>query len=129
MSAKILENLKYTNDHEWVLVEGNIATVGVTDFAQKALGDIVFLEFPEVGSNLDKESAFGVVESIKSVSDLYAPVSGEVIEANEELADTPDQVNSNPFESWMIKIKMSDKSELDSLMDAESYSQHCQDQH
>ncbi len=125
MSAKILPNLKYTDDHEWVLIEGDTATVGITDFAQNALGDIVFLEFPEAGESIEKGNSFGVVESIKSVSDLLAPISGEIIESNTDLCDTPDQVNQAAFESWMVKVKIADSSELDDLMDADAYQKHC----
>ncbi len=116
------EDLKFTEEHEWVLVEHGMATVGITDFAQDALGDVVFVELPEVGTVLETGKSFGVVESVKAVSDVYAPVSGEVIEINEELPDTPELVNTSPYEDgWMLKIKLADNAELDDLMDADAY--------
>ncbi|TYO96352.1 glycine cleavage system H protein [Geothermobacter ehrlichii] len=116
------EELKYTEEHEWVLVEDDIVTVGITDFAQDALGDVVFVELPEVGAQVDAGKPFGVVESVKAVSDIYAPVSGEVVEVNEELPDTPELVNTSPYEDgWMIKIRLSDPSELDNLLEADAY--------
>lgn len=119
---EIRDNLKYSADHEWVLVEGGIAIVGISDFAQDAMGDVVFVELPEVGSNVDADQPFGVVESVKAVSDLLAPVSGEVVEINDELCDAPDSVNTSPYEdAWMIKIKMDDVDQLESLMNAEDY--------
>ncbi len=119
---EVRNNLRYSEDHEWVLVENDIATVGISDFAQDAMGDVVFVELPEVGSNLDAGQPFGVVESVKAVSDLLAPLSGEVVEINEELLDTPDSVNSSPYEdAWMIKIKLADDAQVEALMDAEAY--------
>ncbi|HEX9874098.1 MAG TPA: glycine cleavage system protein GcvH [Deferrimonas sp.] len=116
------EEYKYTEEHEWVLVEDQLVTVGITDFAQDALGDVVFVELPEVGTLLEAGKPFGVVESVKAVSDVYAPVSGEVIEVNEELPDAPETINTSPYEDgWMIKIKISDAAELDDLMDADAY--------
>ena len=116
------EDLKYTEEHEWVLIEDDVVTVGITDFAQDALGDVVFVELPEEGATLEAGKSFGVVESVKAVSDIYAPVSGEVVEVNEELPDTPELVNTSPYEDgWMVKIKLSDPSELDSLLDADAY--------
>jgi len=116
------EELKYTEEHEWVLVEDDVATVGISDFAQDQLGDIVFVELPEVGDNLEVGKAFGVVESVKAVSDVYAPVSGEVVEINEDLPDAPEAVNNSPYEDgWMIKIKLSDAAQLESLMDVTAY--------
>ena len=103
MASQIPENLKYTKEHEWSCIDGDVATIGITDFAQSQLGDIVFVELPEVGSNLDEGATFGVVESIKSVSDLYAPLSGEVVEINEDLTDSPEKCNEAPYESWFIK--------------------------
>ncbi len=125
MGFKTPKELKYTNEHEWVLIEGDTATVGITDYAQSALGDIVFVELPDEGSNLDKGTSFGVVESIKSVSDLYAPVSGEVLEANKELEGQPDLCNKDPYGSWMVKLKISNKKELEELMSADSYASFC----
>lgn len=116
------EDLKYTEEHEWVLVEDDLVTVGITDFAQDSLGDVVFVELPEVGTVLEAGKPFGVVESVKAVSDVYAPVSGEVVEVNEELPDTPEAVNTSPYEdAWMVKIKLSDPAQLDELMDADQY--------
>lgn len=119
---EIRDELKYSENHEWILVEDGIATVGISDFAQNAMGDVVFIELPEVGSNVDAGQSFGVVESVKAVSDLFAPVSGEVVEVNDELPDTPDSVNSSPYDkAWLIKIQLADASQVESLMDAEAY--------
>ena len=116
------DDLKYTEEHEWVLIEDDIVTVGITDFAQDALGDVVFVELPEEGAEVESGKSFGVVESVKAVSDIYAPVSGEVVEVNEELPDTPELVNTSPYEDgWMVKIKLSDTGELDDLLDADGY--------
>lgn len=121
---KIPENLKYTKDHEWVKIEGDIATVGVTDFAQKELGDIVYVEVDTAGETLQIEEVFGTVEAVKTVSDLFLPLSGEIIEFNENLESEPEKVNADPYgEGWMIKIKISDSSEIDQLMDYEAYKQ------
>ena len=118
----IPENLKDTKDHEWVLIENNIATVGSTDFAQGELGDIVYVEVDTLDETVDCEAVFGTVEAVKTVSDLFMPVSGEVIEVNSVLEDAPETVNINPYEAgWMIKIKLSDSSELDGLLTAEQY--------
>jgi glycine cleavage system H protein len=114
--------LKYTKDHEWVRVEGDIATVGITDFAQGELGDIVYVEVETVDETLDAEEVFGTVEAVKTVSDLFLPVSGEIIEFNESLEDDPEVVNSDPYgDGWMIKVKMSDAMEAEGLMSAEDY--------
>jgi len=116
------EDLKYTQEHEWVQLEEDVVTVGITDFAQDALGDVVFVELPEVGSEVEAGKSFGVVESVKAVSDVYAPVSGEVIEVNEDLPDTPELINTSPYDDgWMIKVRLSKPSQLDDLMDAEAY--------
>lgn len=115
-------NLKYTKDHEWVSVEGDIATVGVTDFAQSELGDIVYVEIETEGETLNKEEVFGSVEAVKTVSDLFMPISGEIVEFNASLEASPESVNSDAFGAgWMIKIKISNPSELDELLDAEAY--------
>jgi glycine cleavage system H protein len=115
-------DLKYTADHEWIKVDGNIATVGVTDFAQSELGDIVYVEIETEGEDLDKEEVFGTVEAVKTVSDLFMPISGKVLEVNADLEGDPAAVNSDPYEKgWMVKIEMSDSSELDDLLDAEAY--------
>ena len=116
-------NLKYTKDHEWILVNGNTATVGVTDFAQHELGDIVFVEIETVGEELGQGDVFGTIEAVKTVSDLFMPVSGTVKEKNEALDSSAELVNNDPYgEGWMIKVEMEDLSELDSLLDAEAYS-------
>jgi len=116
------EELKYTEEHEWVLVEDDIATIGITDFAQDALGDVVFVELPAIGARVEAGKPFGVVESVKAVSDVYAPVTGEVVEINEELPDTPELINSSPYEdAWMIKVRLDDPGEADKLMDAAEY--------
>jgi len=121
----IPEDLKYTNDHEWVKVDGDTATVGVTEHAQSELGDIVYVEIETVGDTLDKEEAFGTIEAVKTVSDLFMPVSGEVLEANERLDADPVVVNQDPYgEGWMIKIKLSDPSELDEMLTAAQYKEH-----
>ncbi len=113
---------KYTKEHEWIKVEVDIAEIGITDYAQDSLGDIVFLELPETGTDIEREDSFGVVESVKAVSDLYAPLSGTIEETNEPLADTPELINEHPYsDGWIIKIKMNDPSELDDLMDAKAY--------
>ncbi|MBT8393290.1 MAG: glycine cleavage system protein GcvH [Flavobacteriaceae bacterium] len=118
----IPSELKYTKDHEWIKVDGEIVTVGITDFAQGELGDIVYVEVETVDETLEIEEVFGTVEAVKTVSDLFIPVSGEIIEFNESLEDEPEKVNSDPYgEGWMVKIKMSDKTQLDDLLNAEAY--------
>ena len=115
-------DLKYTKDHEWIKVDGDIATIGITEFAQSELGDIVYVEIETEGETLDKEEVFGTVEAVKTVSDLFMPISGKVIEFNENLEASPDVVNSDPYgEGWMIKVEMSDISELDTLLDVAAY--------
>lgn len=115
-------NLKYTKEHEWILIEGENATVGITDFAQSELGDIVYVEIDGIGQTVDKDSVFGSVEAVKTVSDLFMPVGGEIIAFNEGLETDPESVNKDPYGAgWMIKIKMTDLSEVDSLLDAEAY--------
>ncbi|MFQ3336923.1 MAG: glycine cleavage system H protein [Urechidicola sp.] len=116
------ENLKYTKDHEWVLIEGDIATVGITDFAQGELGEIVYVEIETEGENLEIEEVFGTIEAVKTVSDLFMPLSGEIIEFNDKLEETPESVNEDPYTTgWMIKIKLSDNSQLSELLDPEAY--------
>ena len=118
----IPEDLKYTKDHEWVRVEGDEAIIGITDFAQSELGDIVFVEIETEGEELDQEEVFGTVEAVKTVSDLFMPVSGEVISFNEELEDAPEKVNEDPYgEGWMIRLKITDKSQLDNLLSSDDY--------
>jgi len=119
---KIQENLKYTKDHEWILVEGNEVTGGITDFAQGELGDIVFVEVETLGETLDKEEVFGTIEAVKTVSDLFMPISGEVIAFNEELESSPELINKDAFgKGWIIKVKMSKPAELDELLSSADY--------
>jgi len=119
--------MKYTEDHEWVTVEGDIATIGITDYAQNQLGDIVYVETPEVGSAVAQGDDAGVVESVKAASDIIAPVSGEIVEVNEDLEAAPGSVNTDPTgEGWMYKIKLSEPGEVDGLMDADEYKAHCE---
>ncbi|MBN1111993.1 MAG: glycine cleavage system protein GcvH [Bacteroidales bacterium] len=118
------QDLKYTKDHEWVRVEGDIAIVGVTDFAQGELGDVVFVEVETEGETLDREEVFGTIEAVKTVSDMFMPISGEILEFNASLEDAPDTVNKDPFgNGWMIKVKMSDLSEIEELLSPEQYSE------
>ena len=118
----IPSELKYTKDHEWISLEGDIATVGITDFAQRELGDIVYVEVETIGETLSADEVFGTVEAVKTVSDLFLPVSGEIIEFNESLEDTPEEVNLNPYSNgWMIKMKVSNIDDLSALLNAEQY--------
>ena len=118
----IPENLKYTKDHEWISIDGDVATVGITQFAQGELGDIVYVDVDTLDETIDQNEVFGSVEAVKTVSDLFMPLSGEIIEFNEALEDEPEKVNSDPYgEGWMIKIKFSETSEVDNLLDAEAY--------
>jgi len=118
----IPENLKYTKDHEWIRVEGEEAYVGITDYAQGELGDIVFIEIETEGEELAKEEVFGTIEAVKTVSDMFMPIAGEVLEVNEKLEDSPEVVNKDPYgEGWLVKIKIADAAELDELLDAAAY--------
>tara|TARA_Y200000002_G_scaffold144902_4_gene119843 strand:- start:7145 stop:7525 length:381 start_codon:yes stop_codon:yes gene_type:complete len=118
----IPEELKYTKDHEWISIDGEIATVGITDFAQRELGDIVYVEVETVGETLDADEVFGTVEAVKTVSDLFLPVSGEIIEFNEDLEDTPEDVNAEPYlKGWMIKMKVSNPDDLNQLLNSNQY--------
>jgi glycine cleavage system H protein len=118
----IPEELKYTKDHEWIRIDGEILTIGITDFAQSELGDIVYVEVDTLDETLEAEAVFGTVEAVKTVSDLFLPVSGEIIELNEALEDAPEQVNEDPYGAgWMVKVKCSDVSEIESLLDANTY--------
>lgn len=126
MATNIPTNLKYTKEHEWALIEGDVATIGITDFAQAALGDIVFVEVPAVGTALTLGSTFGVVESIKSVSDLYAPITGEVIARNDAVEGSPEKINENAFEAWLIKVKIKNPGEVSTLLTAQAYETFCQ---
>lgn len=122
---KVLNELFYTKEHEWVKVDGDKAYVGITDFAQDSLGDIVFVELPEVDTEFSKEDAFGVVESVKAASDLYIPVSGKIVGINEDLIDNPEKVNEDAYKNWMLIVELSDKSELDELLKPEEYKNLC----
>ncbi len=116
------KDLKYTKEHEWIKVENGIGTIGITDFAQSELGDIVFVELPEVGRNLTQNETFGTIEAVKAVSDLYSPISGEVVEINETLTINSEKINTSPYnEGWIIKIKFSDEKEIENLLSSDSY--------
>ncbi len=116
-------DLKYTKEHEWIRVEGDTGAIGITDFAQQQLGDVVYVELPEVGSTMTAGQVFGTIESVKAVSELFAPVTGEVVETNSSLKDRPDHVNSQPHETWMVKVKLANAGETAALMDAAAYEQ------
>ena len=121
---EIRENLKYTKDHEWISIDGDIATVGIIDFAQSELGDIVYVEVDTLDENLSKDDVFGTVEAVKTVSDLFIPVSGEILEFNESLNDNPELINESPYdEGWIIKMKVEDSDQLSELLDSKSYSE------
>lgn len=128
MSHNTPTELRYTKEHEWIKLDGDIAIIGITDFAQSSLGDIVFVELPEVESSLDKDATFGVVESIKSVSDLFSPLKGVITETNTILEDEPELLNTAVYDSWMIKMKMDNTSDYDSLLSAEAYIEFCNSQ-
>jgi len=118
----IPQELKYTKDHEWVKIDGNIATIGVTDFAQGELGDIVYVEVETVGETMEREEVFGTVEAVKTVSDLFLPLAGEILEFNQTLEDTPEKVNTDPYgDGWMVKMQITDEDEISSLMTADEY--------
>ena len=120
----IPKELKYTEEHEWIRIDGNTATIGITDFAQQELGDIVYIEIESIGETLDAEEVFGTVEAVKTVSDLFMPLSGEVLEFNAALEDTPESVNDDPYKSgWMIKVKIEDPSQISDLLDFDAYKQ------
>ena len=121
---EIRENLKYTKDHEWISIDGDIATVGITDFVQSELGDIVYVEVDTIEENLNKDNVFGTVEAVKTVSDLFIPVSGEILEFNESLNDNPELINESPYdEGWIIKMKVEDSEQISELLDSKSYSE------
>ena len=125
---RIIEDLKYSNDHEWVKAEGNMAYVGITDYAQHALGDIVYVELPEVGSKISKDSTFADVESVKSASDIYLPLSGTIIKVNEAIIDDPGLLNADAFENWMVQIEMENPEELEQLLSASEDTEICDKQ-
>ena len=123
--AKVIEGLYYSESHEYVRVEGDFGFIGITDYAQNALGNVVYVDMPDVDDEVEAGEEFGAVESVKAASDLYSPVSGTVVEVNEALEDQPELINQDAFENWIIKVQLSDKSELDSLMDAKAYEAFC----
>lgn len=123
--SKVLEGLRYAESHEWVKVEGDIAVIGISDYAQHSMGDLSYVDMPSVDDELTAGEEFGAVESVKAASDLYSPVSGKVIEVNEALEDQPELLNEDPYGNWIIKVQMSDPSEVDKLLDAESYKKIC----
>lgn len=125
---KVLEGLKYSKDHEWVRIEGNKAYVGITDYAQHSLGDIVFVELPEKGTELEKGDVLGVVESVKAASDVYTPVSGKICEVNEKLNDSPEKINEDPYGSWIAVIEIKNMSETGELMDKNEYEKFCKEE-
>ena len=126
--AKVIEGLYYSESHEYVKVDGDFGYIGITDFAQHALGNVVYVDMPEVDDEVAAEEDFGAVESVKAASDLISPVSGTVVEINEALEDTPELINQDAFENWIMKVELSDKAELDNLMDAEAYTKFCENQ-
>jgi glycine cleavage system H protein len=124
---EVPKDLKYTQEHEWIRIDGKKAVVGITEFAQEQLGDIVFVELPEVGSEIEQENPFGVVESVKTVSDLYAPVSGKVTAINKDLETNPEKVNSEPYGGgWIVEIELSNEKDIESLLDTDAYTEQCQ---
>ena len=125
--SKVLDNLRYSDSHEWVSVDGDVATVGISDYAQHALGSIVYVDVPEEGDEVVAGEEFGAVESVKAASDLISPVSGEVIEVNEALADEPGAINNDAFGAWIMKVRLSDPSEVDKLLDAAAYAKLCEE--
>ena len=124
--AKVIEGLYYSESHEYVRVEGDFGFIGITDYAQNALGNVVYVDMPEVDDEVEAGEEFGAVESVKAASDLYSPVSGTVVEVNDALEDQPELINQDAFENWIIKVELSDKSELDALMDAKAYAEFCE---
>lgn len=125
--AKLLENLRYADSHEWVKLEGDIATIGITDYAQHALGNIVYVDMPEVGDEVTAGEEFGAVESVKAASDLFSPVTGEVVEVNEALEDHPELINEDAFANWIMKVRIEDAAEVDALLDAAAYAKICEE--
>ena len=122
--SDIKDGLKYSKEHEWIRVEGNVGIVGITDFAQHELGEIVYIELPAVGDTFSANDQFGTVESVKAASDLFIPVSGKVLEINHDVEDAPDSINTTPYDAWMIKIELGNPTELDQVLDAEGYLKH-----
>lgn len=129
MANNIPENLRYSKDHEWVKVDGDVATIGITDYAQHSLGDVVYVDLPRVGDSFGSHESFGSVESVKAVSEVFTPVAGEVTEVNDALNDTPENVNNDPYgEAWMLKIKMENPNEADGMLSAEEYEEYLSNQ-
>lgn len=124
--SKVMDDRRYADSHEWVKLEGDIATVGISDYAQHALGNIVYVDMPETGDEVTAGEEFGAVESVKAASDLFSPVSGEVVEINEALEDSPELINEDAFGNWIMKVKVSDSSEIEKLMDAAAYEKICE---
>jgi glycine cleavage system H protein len=124
--AKVIDGLFYSESHEYVKVEGNIGYIGISDYAQHALGNVVYVDMPDVDDEIEAGEEFGAVESVKAASDLFAPVSGTVIEVNDALDDQPELINQDPYENWIVKVELSDKSQLDNLMDAKAYAKFCE---
>lgn len=124
--AEVKNGLLYSKEHEWVRVEGEEAYIGLTDYAQHSLGEIVYVELPEEDESYDKDSALGVIESVKAASDIYMPLTGTVVEANEDLEDAPESLNNDPYGAWIAKVKIEDESELEELMDADQYKEFCE---
>ncbi|MDY3847872.1 MAG: glycine cleavage system protein GcvH [Prevotella sp.] len=127
--AKVIEGLYYAESHEYVRVEGNFGYVGITDYAQNALGNVVYVDMPDVDDEVEAGEDFGAVESVKAASDLISPVSGTVVEVNEALEDSPELINQDAFANWIIKVELTDVTELDNLMDAAAYEEHCKNEH
>lgn len=125
--AKTIEGLYYSESHEWIKVDGEYGFIGITDHAQQAMGSIVYVDMPEENDEVEKDEEFGAVESVKAASELISPVSGEVVEVNEDLGDAPELINKDAYENWIIKVKLSDPSELESLMNAEQYATYCEE--
>ena len=124
--AKVIDGLFYSESHEYVKVEGNIGYIGISDYAQHALGNVVYVDMPDVDDEIEAGEEFGAVESVKAASDLFAPVSGTVVEVNDALDDQPELINQDPYENWIVKVELSDKSQLDELMDAKAYAAFCE---
>ena len=125
--SKVLNDVRFADSHEWVKIEGEFAFVGISDYAQHALGNIVYVDMPEVGDEVTQGEEFGAVESVKAASDLISPISGEVVEINEALEDAPELVNEDAYENWIMKVKFTDAAELDNLLDAEAYAKICEE--
>jgi len=126
--AKVMDDRRYAESHEWVKIDGDIATIGISDYAQHALGDIVYVDMPEVGDEMTAGDVFGAVESVKAASDLICPVSGEVVEINEDLEDAPEKINADAFATWILKVKITDAAEVDALLDAAAYTELCENE-